>query len=121
MAIPILINGYEVFFITRLSRNMLSVSKVSIARPAITVESQSILRHANGGENDDDDEEEGLSAFLFSPVSFDLKPGSLCILQGPSGAGKTTLLKIIAKLVHSDIGTILLHGKPPKAYGIPYW
>lgn len=43
-------------------------------------------------------------------VSFEVVPGSLTCLLGPSGTGKTTLLHIIAGLVTADSGTIQLDG-----------
>lgn len=33
---------------------------------------------------------------VLNGVSFDLAPGSRCLLVGPNGAGKTTVLKILA-------------------------
>lgn len=43
-------------------------------------------------------------------VSFELPPGELTVLVGPSGAGKTTLLRCIDGLEHPDAGTITLDG-----------
>ncbi len=44
-------------------------------------------------------------------VSFELQPGSVCLLLGPNGSGKTTLMKIIAGLVSPSSGKILLNGE----------
>ena len=44
-------------------------------------------------------------------VSFELPPGSVCLLLGPNGSGKTTLMKLIAGLVSKTGGQILLDGE----------
>jgi sulfate transport system ATP-binding protein len=44
-------------------------------------------------------------------VSFEILPGELVALLGPSGGGKSTVLRIIAGLEIPDVGEVLLHGK----------
>ncbi|MCK5120911.1 MAG: cell division ATP-binding protein FtsE [Methylomarinum sp.] len=44
-------------------------------------------------------------------VNFHLKPGEMAFLTGHSGAGKSTLLKLIAMMVLSSRGQILLDGQ----------
>jgi sulfate transport system ATP-binding protein len=41
-------------------------------------------------------------------VSFEVKPGELVALLGPSGGGKSTILRIIAGLEHADQGEVWL-------------
>lgn len=43
-------------------------------------------------------------------VSFDTKPGEICVVVGPSGCGKTTLLNAIAGFDKLSVGTIALDG-----------
>jgi len=45
-------------------------------------------------------------------VSFSVEPGQLVGLLGPNGAGKTTTVSIIAGLVKSERGDVLIGGKP---------
>src|SRR5438093_1574536 len=45
-------------------------------------------------------------------VSFSVEPGQLVGLLGPNGAGKTTTVSIIAGLVKSERGDVLVGGKP---------
>jgi len=45
-------------------------------------------------------------------LTFDIAPGELTCIVGPSGAGKTTLLKCVAGLLSITSGTIELEGKP---------
>ena len=45
-------------------------------------------------------------------VSLRVPPGSAVALMGANGAGKTTLLKVVAGLVRSTSGQILLDGQP---------
>lgn len=44
-------------------------------------------------------------------VSIDLDRGEFVCLLGPSGCGKTTLLRLIAGLIESESGTIILEGR----------
>ena len=44
--------------------------------------------------------------------SLDIKKGELISIVGPSGCGKTTLLRMIAGLLDSTSGTILIEGQP---------
>jgi sulfate transport system ATP-binding protein len=44
-------------------------------------------------------------------VSLEIEDGEFFVLLGSSGSGKTTILSLIAGLVPSDQGRILLHGR----------
>jgi phospholipid/cholesterol/gamma-HCH transport system ATP-binding protein len=44
-------------------------------------------------------------------VDFDVKPGEIFVLMGPSGSGKSVLLKHVIGLEAPDAGEILLEGK----------
>jgi NitT/TauT family transport system ATP-binding protein len=44
-------------------------------------------------------------------ISLEFPEGQLTSVLGPSGCGKTTLLKIIAGLIPSTTGEVLVHGK----------
>lgn len=45
-------------------------------------------------------------------VDFEVKPGEIFVLMGPSGSGKSVLLKHVIGLEQPDEGEILLEGKP---------
>jgi NitT/TauT family transport system ATP-binding protein len=47
-----------------------------------------------------------------SKITLDFPEGQLTSLLGPSGCGKTTLLKIIAGLIPSSSGEVLVDGQP---------
>jgi ATP-binding cassette subfamily C protein CydD len=45
-----------------------------------------------------------------SAVSFDLRPGGITALVGPSGAGKTTAAKMLLRFIAPDAGRIMVNG-----------
>jgi phospholipid/cholesterol/gamma-HCH transport system ATP-binding protein len=49
---------------------------------------------------------------VLNGVDFDVKPGEIFVLMGPSGSGKSVLLKHVIGLEQPDAGEILLQGKP---------
>jgi phospholipid/cholesterol/gamma-HCH transport system ATP-binding protein len=49
-------------------------------------------------------------------VSFDVKPGEIFVLMGPSGSGKSVLLRHIAGLELPTKGTIAVDGKDPSLH-----
>jgi len=47
-------------------------------------------------------------------ISFKVKRGIIYSLLGPNGAGKTSLLSIIAGIISSTDGKILVNGSDPR-------
>jgi len=45
-------------------------------------------------------------------VSFEVQPGEIFVLMGPSGSGKSVLLKHLIGLEEADEGEILINGEP---------
>ena len=45
-------------------------------------------------------------------VSFDVNPGEIFALMGPSGSGKSVLLRHLVGLEHADSGQVLIGGEP---------
>lgn len=48
--------------------------------------------------------------YVLKDVSFEINPGELVLLTGPSGAGKTTVMKLLTKEYNPTSGEILFHG-----------
>lgn len=49
---------------------------------------------------------------IFGPLSFQLYPGDVVLMEGDNGSGKTTLLKVLSGLLQPSSGEILLNGEP---------
>src|SRR5262249_28596702 len=54
----------------------------------------------------------GVTPFVLSTVSFDIKPGSRLGITGTTGAGKTTLVSLLLRLYDPTAGRILLYRVP---------
>ncbi len=52
-------------------------------------------------------------AEVLKDISFDVNPGEIFVLMGPSGSGKSVLLRHIAGLERPSSGTITVDGKDP--------
>jgi phospholipid/cholesterol/gamma-HCH transport system ATP-binding protein len=51
-------------------------------------------------------------------VSFEVQPGEIFVLMGPSGSGKSVLLKHIIGLERPDQGEVLIEGEPIQSPGV---
>jgi ATP-binding cassette subfamily B protein len=54
---------------------------------------------------------EGIRTFALESIDFEVKPGQLVALVGPSGAGKTTTTYLIPRLYDADRGSIEIDGQ----------
>ena len=54
-------------------------------------------------------------------VSFEVQPGTMCAVVGPSGAGKTSLLEVLLRLRHRGGGDVLLDGRSIDAVSADEW
>lgn len=59
----------------------------------------------------------GEKVFVLDQVSFDIREKEFFCILGPSGCGKSTLLYLIAGLVQSDAGKVLVDGKAVRGPG----
>lgn len=53
----------------------------------------------------------GIEGFVFRGVDFQVAPGELVAIVGPSGAGKTTLVKVLIGLLERSEGSITIGGR----------
>jgi ATP-binding cassette subfamily C protein CydCD len=61
----------------------------------------------------------GATTLALQPVSFDVHPGEIVALAGPSGAGKTTLLNTVMGFIAPTDGTLSSGGEPIGR--LPHW
>ena len=78
---------------------------------------------ANGHPPDDGDEADPVPneirrEWAIEDVSFEVKPGQLAAIVGPSGAGKTTISYLIPRLYDVTQGAVLLDGMDVRDYTI---
>ena len=61
-------------------------------------------------DGEDDETNEPETAWALDGVSFEVKPGQLAALVGPSGAGKTTISYLIPRLYDATSGLVTIDG-----------
>ncbi|HEY8334579.1 MAG TPA: ABC transporter ATP-binding protein [Tardiphaga sp.] len=57
----------------------------------------------------------GEATTALKSISLEVKQGEFLAILGPSGCGKSTLLQIVAGLIESSAGAVVLNGKPVTA------
>ena len=60
-------------------------------------------------------------SWVLDGLDFRIEPGETVAITGASGCGKTTLLKILASLLQSTQGEILVNGEPLARLGVARW
>ncbi|MBR6003840.1 MAG: ABC transporter ATP-binding protein [Lachnospiraceae bacterium] len=55
---------------------------------------------------------------VLKDVSFDIKPGEMIALVGPTGAGKTTVVNLISRFYDAESGRVLIDGHDVKSVTI---
>ena len=50
---------------------------------------------------------------VLNGLSFSVSEGEIFGVLGANGSGKTTLMRVMVGLLHSDGGTITIHGESP--------
>lgn len=58
---------------------------------------------------------------LFANISFQLKAGSVLLIEGPNGSGKSSLLRLLTGLATTENGEILWQGKCIHEQRETYW
>lgn len=59
---------------------------------------------------------EGVDPWTLQDITFDLPPGALLAVVGPTGSGKSTLLGLLAREYEPPRGQILIDGRPLPEY-----
>ena len=63
-----------------------------------------------------------MERLLYSNINFEVGPGEILFIRGPSGTGKTLLLRSLAVLdpIQSP-GIVTFDGKTPENWGVTHW
>jgi ATP-binding cassette, subfamily B, bacterial len=69
--------------------------------------------------NEENDELEALPRWALQDVSFQIEPGQLVALVGPSGAGKTTITYLLPRLYDPTEGQVKIDGHDLKTVSLP--
>lgn len=77
---------------------------------------KSFTYHINNGIFD----RETKTVQALNDISFEIRDGEIMGLVGANGAGKTTLVKIVAGVLKSDSGEVLIDGEDPFERSISY-
>ena len=74
-------------------------------RPSVAVQVRGLRKSYNG-------------ELVLTGLDFDVRPGEIFVIMGPSGSGKSVLLKHIIGLETPDAGEILIDGQPISGEGV---
>ncbi|CAD7695221.1 unnamed protein product [Ostreobium quekettii] len=61
------------------------------------------------------------SRVILADITFDLAPGDILFLRGPSGVGKSLLLRAVAALDPIQGGSVRCNNQTPSEFGVPDW
>ena len=105
------------------ARAVIAAEALRDTQPEIGADELADLARA-AERSDDDRRDHDTTAFLaagiepalpvpfgLEDVSFEVEPGQLVALVGPSGAGKTTTTYLIPRLYDADVGSVLIDGR----------
>jgi ATP-binding cassette, subfamily B, bacterial len=81
-----------------------------VYRPGRMDNVRAVLSGGQNGEHDESMANSQAREWALSGISFEIQPGQLAALVGPSGAGKTTTTYLIPRLYDPTEGRILLDG-----------
>jgi len=102
----------SVFF--RYDRGSFGPMTEPIPRPTATV----VIPNGQSPDENDPVPNEIRRDWAIEDVSFEVKPGQLAAIVGPSGAGKTTISYLIPRLYDVTKGAVLLDGMDVRDYTI---
>ncbi|NGZ94478.1 ATP-binding cassette domain-containing protein, partial [Vibrio aestuarianus subsp. cardii] len=117
--------SYKDQFVTRMGSfidnavelKMVSVHLERLSDVVFTPIEGNIINYDNNERFEGDIEVKGISfrhsdfeGYIFTDLSFHVKPGESVVIVGPSGRGKTTLLKCMMGLLKTSTGQILSNG-----------
>src|SRR5215813_15269799 len=81
--------------------------------PAMDGQSQIVIERVNHTYRPS----RGRPVLALSEVSLDVRPREFLALLGPSGCGKSTLLYLVGGFLPTEVGRIMVKGKPVTAPG----
>jgi ATP-binding cassette, subfamily B, multidrug efflux pump len=119
---PIIALGYVINLFQRGTASLGRLNEIMLERPEIT-------DAAEAGHHEKDRELQGEIEFRKLNFSYDGKPvlhdvnlripaGNSLAIVGPTGSGKTTLVNLIPRIYDTELGTVLIDGRPISDYSL---
>jgi ATP-binding cassette, subfamily B, multidrug efflux pump len=120
---PVIALGYVINLFERGTASMVRIRELLAARPTIDDREAAVPKETEiRGEVEFRDlhfaypAETGNAVEVLRGISLKIPAGSSLALVGPTGSGKSTLVSLIPRLYDAPPGTVLVDGRPVRAY-----
>ena len=120
---PIIALGYVINLFQRGTASLGRLHEIMQEQPEIKDEPGALDRQIDDREVEGEIEFRGLNfgydgKQVLHDVNLRVPAGSSLAIVGPTGSGKTTLVNLIPRIYDAEAGTVLIDGRPIRAYSV---